>query len=335
MVEVKLLGEDKSNKTESRFGCHMAVLFDRIIGAYHFLGDRIPSGIPCVEARPRKGNPWLRNNQPVVALVKASGDIRLGIEQAIALLGDLKQMIGKGDRVFIKPNFNSPDPFPASTDLAFLQRVIELILETGAKVTIGESAGGVWRPTRKVLNRLGVPELSRKLGVELIAFEDRPGDWVEIRINGDYLSKIVMPRTVYEADRIVYLPCMKTHNLATFSGAIKLAFGFVTPGQRRGFHMGHLQEKLAEVSLCWQPDLIIMDGRKAFVSGGPARGQLVEPGLVLASGDLVAIDVEAMKVLSNYGASNKLPANPWELPQIATALKHGVGVGEGKYIVVV
>ena len=312
----------------------MTVLFDRAVGVYHFLGDRIPRGIPCVEPKPRRGNPWLRNNQPVVARVKADGDIRLAIGQAVALLGDLKQAIGRGDRVFMKPNFNSPDPFPASTDLAFLQIVIELILETGAKITIGESAGAVWRPTRKVFDQLGVTELGRRLGVELIAFDDKPDDWVQIKINGDYLSKVIMPRSAYEADKMVYLPCMKTHSLGAFSGAIKLAFGFVAPGQRRSFHLSHLQEKLADVNICWQPDLIIMDGRKAFVSGGPDRGQLVEPGLVLASGDLVAIDIEAMKVLLDYRASNKIPANPWELTQIAAALKHGLGSGEGKYIVV-
>jgi uncharacterized protein (DUF362 family) len=312
----------------------MAVLLDRVVGVYHFLGDRIPRGIPCVEPKPRRDNPWLRNNQPVVAKVRAEGDIRRTIGQAVALLGALEQAIGRGDRVLVKPNFNSPDPFPASTDLAFLQAMIELVLETGAKVTIGESSGGVWRPTRKVFNQLGVPESARRLGVEVIAFDDRPDDWVQINIGGDYLSKVIMPRSAYEADKMIYLPCVKTHDLAAFSGAIKVAFGFVAPGQRRGFHMGHLQEKLAEVSLCWQPDLIIMDSRKAFVSGGPAKGQLVEPGLVLASGDLTAIDVEAMKVLLDYRAPNKIPANPWELPQIATALKHGLGVGEGRYIVV-
>jgi uncharacterized protein (DUF362 family) len=312
----------------------MTVLFDRVVGVYHFLGDRVPRGIPCVEPKPRKDNPWLKDNQPVVAKVRAKGDIRLAIEEAVALMGNLSQVIGKGDRVLVKPNFNSPDPFPASTDLAFLQGVIELMLEAGAKVTIGESSGGVWRPTGKVFSQLGLPELARRLGVELIAFEDRANDWLEVRINGDYLSKVIMPRSAYEADRIVYLPCMKTHNLAAFSGAIKLAFGFVAPGQRRGFHLGHLQEKLAEISLCWQPDLIVMDGRKAFVSGGPAKGQLAEPGLVLASGDLIAIDVEAMKVLLEYRASNRIPADPWKLPQVATALKHGLGAKEGEYIVV-
>jgi uncharacterized protein (DUF362 family) len=312
----------------------MAVSFDRVVGVYHFLGDRIPTGIPFVEPKPRRSNLWLRNNQPVVAKVKAKGDIQSAVRQAIALMGNLKQAISKGDRVLVKPNFNSPDPFPASTDLSFLQVVIELILETGAKVTIGESAGAVWRPTRKVFNQVGIPELARRLGVELIAFDDRPNDWVQIKINGDYLSKVIMPRSAYEADKMVYLPCMKTHTLGAFSGAIKLIFGFVAPGQRRSFHLGHLQEKLADVNLCWQPDLIIMDGRKAFASGGPNRGQVVEPDVVLASGDLIAIDIEAMKVLLDYPASNKIPANPWELTQIVTALKHGLGAGEGKYIVV-
>jgi uncharacterized protein (DUF362 family) len=312
----------------------MSNLFDKAIGVYHFLGDRVPGDIPVVEPKVRRVNPWRKGGQAIVAKVTAGENTRLVIDKAVALLGSLGQAISRGDKVLVKPNFNSPDAFPASTDLVFLQLVIELILEAGAEVTIGESSGAVWRPTRKVFSRLGVPELARRLGVELIAFEDRPKDWVQIRINGDYLSTVAMPRSAYEADKMVYLPCMKTHNFGAFSGAIKLAFGFVAPGQRRSFHLGHLQEKLAEVSLCWQPDLVIMDGRKAFVSGGPAKGQLVEPGLVLASGDLIAIDVEAIKVILDYRASNKIPANPWELPQIATALKHGLGAGEGNYIVI-
>ncbi|MFQ5827012.1 MAG: DUF362 domain-containing protein, partial [Dehalococcoidia bacterium] len=234
----------------------------------------------------------------------------------------------------VKPNFNSPDPYPASTDLAFLRAVLELLLEAGAKVTIGESSGGVWRPTRKVLQKLGMFELVRQLDVGLVVFEDKANDWVRIEIDGDYLGAVTMPRSAYEADKIVYLPCMKTHNLARFTGALKLAVGFMHPGERRALHARFLEQKVAEISLCWQPNLMIMDGRKAFVSGGPDKGQLEEPGLVLASGDLVAIDVEAMKALLTYEAKNNLIADPWQSPQIVTALKHGLGAGEGGYIAV-
>jgi uncharacterized protein (DUF362 family) len=312
----------------------MPAILDTIIGIYHFIGDRTPGDVPTVEPRPPKVNPWRKDNRVMVAKVAVKGDIRVAVNTINDLLGNIQKIFIRGDNVLIKPNFNSPDPFPAATDLTFLQAVIELILETGAKVTIGESSGGVWRPSRNVFHKLGVPELAKKLGIGLIAFEDRPDDWVRIAVHGDYLDSVVMPRSAYEADRLVYLPCMKTHRLAWFSGAMKLAFGFVAPGQRRGFHRGNLQQKLAEVNICWQPDLIIMDGRKAFVTGGPDRGQVVEPGLMIASGDLIGTDIEAMKVLLSYKANNKLPADPWQLPQIVTALKHNIGANKDGYIVV-
>lgn len=307
---------------------------DKVIGLYHFISDRAPKNIPLVDPKPRAANPWCTNGQVLVARVTTGGDIRVSIDKAIALLGHLGQAINRGDRVLVKPNFNSPDPFPGSTDPLFLHAVLELLLEAGARVTVGESSGGMWRPSRNVFRKLGIFELAHHLGVELIAFEDKVDDWVRIKIDGDYLKAVSMPRSAYEADKIVYLPCMKTHNIARFTGALKLAVGFMHPGERRALHARYLEQKVAEISLCWQPNLIVMDGRKVFVSGGPDKGQLAEPGLVLASGDLVAIDVEAMKVLLTYEAKNKLVADPWQSLQIATALKHGLGVGESGYIVV-
>ena len=308
--------------------------FDKIVGVHHFLSDKAPKDAPLVDPKPRHANPWQNKGQALVAKVTADGNIKTSIDKAITRLGGLGEAIKRGDKVFVKPNFNSPDPFPGSTDLAFLRAVVEILLEAGAKVTIGESAGGAWRPTRKVFQKVGLFEFARQLGVELIAFEDRVDDWVKIKIEGDYLTTVTMPRSAYEADKLVYLPCMKTHNLARFSGALKLAMGFMHPGERRAMHLGNLGKKIAEISLCWQPDLIIMDGRKAFVSGGPAKGELTEPGLVLASGDIVAIDVEAIKILLSYRGRNRLTADPWQLPQIATAIKHGLGTEARDYIIV-
>lgn len=312
----------------------MADFVDKVVGVYHFISDRAPKNIPLVAPKPRTVNPWCRNGQAIISKVVAGEDIGASLDRSLALLGRLEQAIARGDRVLVKPNFNSPDPYPGSTDLAFLRAVLELLLEAGAEVTIGESSGGMWRPTGKVFQKLGVPELARHFDVELIAFEDRADDWVRVRVNGDYLDTVSMPRSAYESDKIVYLPCMKTHSIAGYSGALKLAVGFMHPGERRALHARYLERKMAEISLCWQPNLILMDGRKAFISGGPDKGQLAEPGLLLASGDLIAIDVEAMKVLLTYEARNKLIADPWQSPQIITALKHSLGVGKNGYIVV-
>jgi hypothetical protein len=48
----------------------------------------------------------------------------------------------------------------------------------------------------------------------------------------------------------------------------------------------------------------------------------------------VAIDVEALKVLQSYPARNRLGGDPYDLPQIATALKHGLTAAGGAYRVV-
>lgn len=303
----------------------MAGFADSLIGLYHFLGDRAPRKVDIVPPKPRKENRFSRDGMALVSRVQVEHDLMTSITRAVELIGGLEKAISPGDRVMVKPNFNSPDPCPGSTDLDFLTGVVHLLLESGAKVTVGDSAGGMWRPTRRVLAKLGVLRSLSEMGAEVIAFEAKHEDWVRVNIEGDYLREVTVPKSAYEADKIVYLPCMKTHRLARFSMSLKLAVGFMHPGERRALHSRNLEKKVAELSLVWQPDLIIMDGRKAFVSGGPEKGELVEPGIIMASGDQVAIDVEALKILASYGAENRLTPNPWVSPQIATALKHGLG----------
>jgi len=315
-------------------GFEKMTIFDRLIGIQHFLFDTVPPGVPEVPPKPRKRNPWMKDGRPVVAKVNTENNIRKSIDRVLDTLGPLNLAISRGDKVLIKPNFNSDDPPPASTDLTFLKAIVEILKESGAIVTIGESSGGIWRPTERVFNRLNLPDIARGLGVGLTAFEAKSNEWVKIRIDGEYLHLVVMPRAAYEADRLVYLPCLKTHRLARYSGALKLAFGFVNPGQRRAFHFNYREEKLAEISLCWQPDLIIVDGRKAFVTGGPQAGQVATPNVMLASGDLVAIDVEAVKVLLSYRARNHLLSDPWLLPQIKTAVNQKLGAGRDGYVLI-
>jgi uncharacterized protein (DUF362 family) len=309
----------------------MASVADSIQGIYNFLADRTPCALDAVPPKPRTFNIWRQDGVPLVSKVKDTGDVRASVSKSLDLIGGLGKLAGKGDTIMVKPNFNSPDPPPGSTDLDFLRVVLELLLQTGAKVVVGESSGGIWRPTRKTLEKLGVPEFLASMGVELIAFDDHPRDWIGIDTGGDYLKTVTMPRSAYEATKLVYLPCLKTHALGRFTMSLKLGMGFVHPGQRRAIHMGNLEQKAAEINLAWQPDLIIMDGRKAFVSGGPDKGDLVKPEIIMASGDMVAIDVEGLKVLLSYRAKNRLHENPWDSAQIVTALRHHLGSKEGEY----
>jgi uncharacterized protein (DUF362 family) len=132
-----------------------------------------------------------------------------------------------------------------------------------------------------------------------------------------------------EADRIVYSCCMKTHFRADFSLSLKLAFGFTKKSERMEFHIRHLKEKLVDLNLVVHPNLIIMDGRKCFIRGGPFSGEVRNPNVILASGDRIAMDVESIKVIGSFEGS-KLEDNPWSYAQIRHATALGLGVKSEK-----
>ena len=114
-----------------------------------------------------------------------------------------------------------------------------------------------------------------------------------------------------------------------------MAVGLLGFRQRNDLHSAYIEEKIAELNLAVHPDLIIMDGRKCFVTGGPAVGRVEEPNVILASGDRVAIDVEALKVLQSYKGDIEFDMNPWKFPQIKHAVELGLGVKSKDEILVV
>jgi uncharacterized protein (DUF362 family) len=70
-----------------------------------------------------------------------------------------------------------------------------------------------------------------------------------------------------------------------------------------------------------------MDGTKAFVTGGPEKGTLVEPNLLLASRDRVAIDAVGVAVLKMYGVKGKVgEADIFAQDQLKRAAELGFGV---------
>lgn len=274
------------------------------------------------------------NERIIVAKARDRGNIKESIEKTVDLLGGWQKFIKKGEVVFLKPNFNTDDPFPASTSLDFLEAVIKASYKAGAKsVIVGESATYSLN-TRKILEKTGALDLCHKLGAKVYIFEERP--WIKKEIpQGKYLKKVTVPQILERADRIIFLPCLKTHRYARFTASLKLAVGLMKPRERILLHLRKLEEKIAELNSVFRPDLIIMDARKCFVTEGPEKGEIREPNLILASQDRIAIDIEGLKILKSYPARNKLNLPLWEFPQIKRAVELGLGVkSENDYLVI-
>ena len=85
-----------------------------------------------------------------------------------------------------------------------------------------------------------------------------------------------------------------------------------------------MEAKVAELNLGWQPDLVLIDGRRSTVVWH-GRGDYVYPNVILASGDMVAIDAEAVRTLQQFPGDNKLDIALESMPQLKVAQDHGLG----------
>lgn len=277
-------------------------------------------------------NQYKQDDFALVSKTATSANVKDDIRRSVDLIGGFSKAIQRGDKVLLKPNYNSSDPPPASTEPAFLCALAELLFEHGAgQVIIGESSMQ-GTSTRRVMTRTGTVEALRSTGAEFVFFDE--GEWVEVEVGGKYLQRVSLAERALQADRLVYSCCMKTHFRADFSLSLKLAFGFTKGSERMGFHFSHLKEKLIDLNLAVHPNLIIMDGRKCFITGGPFSGDVREPKVILASGDRVAIDVEAIKTIQSFEGS-KLGNDPWSYTQIKHATELGIGVGSSSQYKVV
>jgi len=261
-----------------------------------------------------------------VAKVKFENDIKAAVKKSVEFLGGFSKFVDKGDVVFLKPNFNSADPPPASSEIDFLKSVIELVYEAGAKLVIlGDSSMYTFN-TRKIFEQCGVFELQEEMEMPPRIYVLDEMNWIKNEIpNGKYIKSASNPEILDHVDKLILLPSLKTHFKARFTGSLKLSMGFVRPPERVRFHMGNLEEKIAELNTLIKPNLIIMDSRKCFITGGPFDGERREPNLIMASDDRVAIDVEGIKTIQSFEENSLKNVSPWDLAQIKRAGDLGLG----------
>jgi uncharacterized protein (DUF362 family) len=199
-----------------------------------------------------------------------------------------------------------------------------LLREQGIRnVVVGESTSSLRH--RKILDKAGVFAVAREFGVSVIVFDEE--GWENVVIGGRYLKRARLAKTLGHVDRILYVCCPKAHHAAVFTGSLKLGMGFVHSWWRTLWHLRNLQEKIADLNLVLNPDLVLADMRKTFISGGPSTGELREPGFLLASRSRVALDLEAIRTLQSF-TGHDLGENPWSIKQIARAVELGLGPSE-------
>jgi len=180
--------------------------------------------------------------------------------------------IPRGSRVLVKPNLLSPArPEEAVlTHFSLVRAAVEYVLERGARPLVADSpAIGAFT---RILKEGGLREALKDLPVECRPFEES----VAVDV-GPPFGSIEIAREAVEADVILNLPKLKTHNAMLLTLGVKNLFGCIVGLRKPEWHLraGVDREAFARLLVqlyqAIQPALTIVDGILAMEGQGPGK----------------------------------------------------------------
>ncbi len=259
-----------------------------------------------------------------VSLVKCTDyskeDIRSAVDKTFSYFGGVENVIKKGSKVLLKPNFlkESSTRKCIITHPVVIEAVAEAVLEAGATPIIGDSPA--FGSVVKVASRVGLDKFAEKHGIDIIEL-DKPRK-VSINCGGQDFSLTVSGKAL-DVDAIINLPKLKVHVQVLFTAGVKNLYGCVS-GKQKAWR--HLQSKN---NLEWYADMLIanyqlvkpvftiVDAVTAMEEKGPTGGRPKDVSLLVGGIDVISVDRVVAEVLSIN--------NPENVPILRAAKRLGIG----------
>ena len=272
-----------------------------------------------------------------VAILRTTPETVLDDYDRLLQLADVEQYLPKDKTVILKDNISWHYPMPGAnttpwqlegTTLALRNRGFEnLVCVQNKTVVIDTFKGEDLNNYVPIFRRYNIPVLYN--------FKASDMKWV---LYEPQATMNVLPRIFPEGIRvpdflmgksIVHLPTVKCHIYTTTTGAMKNAFGGLLHTKRHYAH-SWIHETLVDL-LHIQNEIhtgifAVMDGTTAGNGTGPRIMTPETKNVILASGDQVAIDAVAAKLMG---------FDPLEIGYIRLADEQGLGVGDVREIEIV
>jgi uncharacterized protein (DUF362 family) len=232
----------------------------------------------------------LNMQQKTVKITRVQEDTSEILKEAVRDAG----LRGKR-KIFVKPNMSHPEYVPGVvTNPALMRELVSLLRDGSEEVVVGESDGFNYS-CRLAFEKTGIEKAAKEAGGTVINLsEDKV---VKVKFLGNSpLENLFLPKTVLDADAVVDVALMKTHEFSVYSGAIKNLFGCV-PSNRRIYLHPYLREVFYRLYTVLKPQLTVMDARTALEGNGPTKGKPVNMNLMLTSNCALATDVIATKLM--------------------------------------
>jgi len=137
---------------------------------------------------------------------------------------------------------------------------------------------------------------------------------------GRRVKKTQVCSFVHEADVVIGLPKLKTHSLTMLTLAMKIMYGVIPGLLKARYHSKFIRREsfsdmLVDLLAVTAADLYILDGVVGMQGDGPASGEAVDIGVMMAGVDPVAIDL---------GVCQMLGVEPMGIPTLKRAKIRGL-----------
>jgi uncharacterized protein (DUF362 family) len=264
-----------------------------------------------------------------VAVLRTSPETVLDDYGKLMRLADYTNFLPKNNTTLLKLNLSWTKYFPAcSSEPWQVEGVVRTLLEDGyarERLIPVENKTVVTNPRKGARNNRWLPVLER-YGLEFtplpeVEWEVREFRSPLLKLNEIFPEGILVPK-MYAGTNVLHMPTVKTHGHSVTTGAVKNSFGGLLKEVRHYAHK-YIHEVLVDL-LYMQRELhpglfVAMDGTVCGDGAGPRTMHPVTGNVILASGDSVAIDAVAAKIMG---------FEPLDIPYIRMAHERGLGVGD-------
>jgi uncharacterized protein (DUF362 family) len=175
------------------------------------------------------------------------------------------EVLGRQERILIKPNLVSASPPPVTTPAALVEAIVGYVREhSGAEIVIAEGTGDAMRETSDVFKALGYVKLADKYGLELVDL-NTAGTTVSECAGCGIFPEMKLPAVAFESF-MISAPVLKAHLFCKLTGTMKNMMGLLPPkhyggggGWKKSSFHDRLDGKIADLCRHRTPDLTVMD----------------------------------------------------------------------------
>jgi uncharacterized protein (DUF362 family) len=203
-------------------------------------------------------------------------DLEKDVQKLFGLL-KWEEVIKEGDRVLVKPNFCANYGDGVTTSMELLGAIVNLVKKRTEDVFIGET-DSTFKDNTKIM-------------------ADFPLDCEFLNLSNEETHThrgLNLPGIALES-AVINVPVFKTHTLTGMTLGIKNLFGFIQDKKKSQYHH-KIDSTLLDILEVIKPRINILDGIYSMDRSGPTGGRVKRTDFLMASRDVVALDMAACRV---------------------------------------